>query len=91
MIYLSVHTWSIHNVNLSELALFGSGIFFGGAVDHTILAAKGSEIPHYGVHSGIMGNWAFAGLDFGLAISLYIFYRRLAKKTAVSPLVSRVY
>lgn len=64
----------------SELALFGSGIFFGGAVDHIILATKGSETTPYGVHSGIMGNWALAGLDIGLAVTLYILHRRLANK-----------
>ncbi len=69
-------------MNRSELALFGSGIFFGGAVDHVILAAKGSEITPYGVHSDIVGNWMFAGLDLGLAVSLYILYRWLVKKMA---------
>ncbi len=76
-------------MNWSELALFGSGIFFGGAVDHIILAAKESEITPYGVHSGIMGNWALAGFDFGLAVSLYVLHRRLAE-TALS-FVSRVH
>jgi hypothetical protein len=66
-------------MNLSELALFGAGIFFGGAVDHFILAVKGSETTPYGIHSGITGNWMLAGLDFGLAVSLYIVHRRLAK------------
>ena len=82
--------WSIQNMGRSELALFGSGIFFGGAVDHVILAAKGSEITPYGVHSGIIGNWALAGLDFGLAVSLYVLHRRLTKKTSL-PVASRVH
>jgi hypothetical protein len=47
-----------------------------------ILAAKGSEITPYGVHSGIIGNWALAGLDLGLAIVLYVLYRWLVKKMA---------
>jgi hypothetical protein len=63
----------------SKLALFVSGLFFGGAIDHVILALMGSDITPYGVHSGILGNWALAGLDIGLTVLLYLGHRRLEK------------
>ena len=33
----------------SKLTLFVSGIFFGGAIDHVILAAMGQRLTPYGV------------------------------------------
>jgi len=35
----------------SKIALFLSGLFFGGAIDHPILALTDSEYTPYGVHS----------------------------------------
>lgn len=64
------------------MALFLSGLFFGGAIDHAILAVKGSETTPYGVRSGIMGNWALAGVDLSLAVILYVLHRWLANKIA---------
>ncbi len=66
-------------MNGSKLALFVSGLFFGGAIDHVILAVMGSDITPYGVRSGIGGNWALAGLDIGLTVLLYFAHRRLEK------------
>jgi len=66
-------------MNGSKLALFLSGLFFGGAIDHVILAVMGSDITPYGVRSGRGGNWALAGLDLGLTVLLYFAHRRLEK------------
>lgn len=67
-------------MNWQKTALFLSGLFFGGAIDHAILAVKGSETTPYGVRSGIIGNWALAGVDLSLAIILYVLDRWLAKE-----------
>ena len=69
-------------MNWQKTALFLSGLYFGGAIDHVILALKGSETTPYGVHSGIIGNWAFAGVDLSLAAVLYVLHRWLAKELA---------
>lgn len=66
----------------SKLALFASGFFFGGAVDHVILALMDSNVTPYGIHSGIIGNWLLASLDAGLTIFLYILYRHLEKNSS---------
>jgi hypothetical protein len=67
-------------MNWSKLALFVAGIFFGGAIDHLILAAVGSETTPYGVRSGVAGNWALAGLDLGLTAAMYAWHRWLVRK-----------
>jgi len=36
--------------------LFCSGVFFGGAVDHSILALKGADRTPYGLKSSVAGN-----------------------------------
>ncbi len=64
-------------MNLSEIALFLSGLFFGGAVDHAILAMKRSELTPYGLAFGVKGNWGLAGFDFVLALVSYALHRRL--------------
>ena len=66
-------------MNWSKLALFISGLFFGGAMDHIILAVKGSDITPYGVRAGRLGNWALAGVDFGLKVLWYFLHWRLEK------------
>ena len=58
-------------MNWQKTALFLSGLFFGGAIDHTILALKGSETTPYGVRSGTVGTWALAGVDLSLAACIY--------------------
>jgi hypothetical protein len=60
----------------SKTALFCSGIFFGGAVDHAILALKRVERTPYGFRSGIAGNWALAALDALLAAAFYMLHHR---------------
>jgi len=57
------------SMSRAETALFLSGLFFGGAIDHAILALLRSERTSYGARVGIRGNWALAGLDFFLAVS----------------------
>jgi len=57
-------------VNVSNLALFASGIFFGGALDHAILAAMRRDVTSYGVKAGVSGNWLFAAADLALAALL---------------------
>jgi hypothetical protein len=59
--------------------LFLSGLFFGGALDHAILALKGETRTPYGVAAGVRGNWAFAALDAALALAAYRVSRRLGQ------------
>jgi hypothetical protein len=65
----------------AEVALFLSGLFFGGAMDHAILALLNSERTPYGPRIGIKGNWAFAALDLIIAIIGYVLYRRLSPRS----------
>jgi len=58
-------------VAISKLALFASGIFFGGAADHAILAAMRRDITPYGVTAGVSGNWLLAAADLLAAAMLY--------------------
>lgn len=61
---------------LSKAALFASGIFFGGAIDHAILAAMRRDVTPYGIKSGIAGNWLFAAMDLAVAGVLYRLHTR---------------
>lgn len=56
---------------ISKLALFASGVFFGGAVDHAILAAMRRDVTPYGLKAGVSGNWLFAVADLLAAAVLY--------------------
>lgn len=60
----------------AQAALFCSGVFFGGAIDHSILALKGAHRTPYGLESDVAGNWIFAALDALAAAGLYALYRR---------------
>ena len=55
-----------------KLALFLSGLFFGGGLDHLLFIALDSPTSHYGLHVGVAGQLGFATLDFSLAALLYI-------------------
>jgi hypothetical protein len=68
-------------MTVEKVMLFMSGFFFGGFVDHAILAAAGLEMTPFGVQAGIGGNWILAGLDAGLAVLLYRLHRKAAKGT----------
>jgi hypothetical protein len=63
-------------MNISKLALFLSGLFFGGAIDHVILAVIGQRVTPYGVVAGVSGNWALAALDLALTLVLLWVHRR---------------
>jgi hypothetical protein len=54
-----------------KLALFLSGLFFGGGLDHLIFIAMNSPISHYGLHVGVSGQLGFAALDFSIAAVLF--------------------
>lgn len=64
------------SVKVSKTALFLSGLFFGGAIDHVILAVLGRELTPYGVRSGVVGNWMLGGFDLMLAAGLYRIHNR---------------
>src|SRR5947207_11143789 len=55
----------------SKAALFASGVFFGGAVDHAILVAMRRDVTPYGVKAGVSGNLLFAVADLIVADVLY--------------------
>jgi hypothetical protein len=59
----------------STFALFLSGLFAGGAIDHLILAGMGQPLTPYGVAVGVGGNWALAGLDVVLTVGCLAGYR----------------
>jgi len=56
---------------VSKAALFGSGLFFGGAIDHVILAAMGRGVTPYGLVAGVSGNWALGAMDLLVAGVLF--------------------
>lgn len=60
----------------SRLALFLSGFFFGGGLDHLIFIAMRSPTSHYGLSLGIPGQLGFAVLDLGLSTLLYALHVR---------------
>jgi hypothetical protein len=63
-------------MNRATVSLFLSGLFFGGALDHVILALRGATETHYGIAAGVAGNWAFAAFDIVVTIALYLLHRR---------------
>jgi hypothetical protein len=66
------------SVRFPGMFVFLSGVFFGGALDHAILAARRSPRTPYGVEVGVAGNWALAGLDLALAAGAYAMHRHLS-------------
>jgi hypothetical protein len=63
---------------VSRAALFCSGMFAGGAMDHAILALTRKQHTPYGVRASAAGNWLFAAFDAALALGTYALYRRLS-------------
>lgn len=61
----------------SNAALFASGVFFGGAVDHAILVAMRRDVTPYGVKAGVSGNLLFAVADFIVAGVLYRLHTKM--------------
>jgi hypothetical protein len=49
-----------------KLALFLSGLFFGGGLDHLLFIALDSLTSHYGLQLGVPGQLGFAALDLAL-------------------------
>jgi hypothetical protein len=64
-------------MNWRKIALFLSGLFFGGAIDHVILALMNSPFTPFGISRGVIGNWGFAALDVVLAALFYAWHRFL--------------
>ncbi len=62
---------------IANLALFLSGLFAGGVLDHGLLALQGSEVTSYQIHVGVTGNWGFALMDGTIAVLLFLLHRRL--------------
>lgn len=60
----------------SNAALFASGLFFGGAIDHAILAAMRRDVTPYGVKVGVSANWLLALADLAIAGMLYQIHAR---------------
>jgi hypothetical protein len=73
----------------NNAALFCSGIFFGGAVDHAVLALRRENRTPYGVNAGVAANWAFAVLDVAVATAFYAAHRRAASVYARRAKVER--
>lgn len=61
-------------MNLGLTSLFLAGFFFGGAVDHVILAIMNSPFTAYGIRSGVGGNWLLALLDLLIALGMYLLF-----------------
>jgi hypothetical protein len=81
-------------MSLSKAALFASGVFFGGAIDHAILAAMRRDRTPYGIRSSVAGNWLFAAADLALAAVLYHLHTTeesaaLVRGTSVPPATAR--
>ncbi len=64
-------------MNWRKISLFLSGLFFGGAIDHVILALMNSPFTPYGLQLGVIGNWGLAVLDTVLAALLYALHHSL--------------
>ena len=62
-------------VNWGKISLFLSGLFFGGAIDHVILAIMNDPLTPYGLKLGVIGNWGLAALDLVLAALLYAWHQ----------------
>ena len=67
---------------LPKLALFLSGLFFGGALDHILFIVFDSPTSHYGLQIGTAGQLGFATLDVSLAVLLYVLHGRWAPLAA---------
>jgi hypothetical protein len=62
-----------------NLALFLSGLFFGGGLDHLVFIALKSPTSHYGLQLGVGGQFGFAVLDFAVAVLLYTLHARWSR------------
>ena len=69
----------------AKASLFLSGVFFGGALDHVLLALRGEAETHYGLQAGVAGNWAFAVFDLAVTTGLYLLHRQLERRVSLTP------
>jgi len=70
----------VTHIDWQKIALFASGIFFGGALDHLILAVMRNPSSPYTVRVGVIGNWLLGALDALIAGSLYALHRWLERR-----------
>lgn len=68
--------------SVAMLALFLSGLFGGGVLDHGLLALQGSEVTSYNIHVGVAGTWAFMLMDGAIALGLFLLHRQWIKETS---------
>jgi hypothetical protein len=69
---------------MAKAAVFLAGVFFGGAIDHVILAAARRTETPYGLRSGVAGNWALAALDVALSAICWWAHRAFERRAAFS-------
>jgi len=62
----------------SKVALFLSGSFCCGAVDHGIASLAGRTVTPYGIHVGVLGNYRLFAFDLAMTVLLLWLHRRLA-------------
>jgi len=67
-------------VPFSKIALFFSGSFCCGAIDHGIAAVADHTVTPYGIHVGVAGNWALFAFDVAMTALLLWVHRRLEVK-----------
>jgi hypothetical protein len=60
--------------NAGMRAYFLSGLFFGGAMDHSILALRKKKTTPNDVKVGVKGNWLVSLFDVFLAVLLFSHY-----------------
>jgi hypothetical protein len=63
--------------NWSKVALWLSGSFCCGAVNHTFAGVQGRTETPYGIHLGVTGNWALFAFDLMMTVLLLWLHRRL--------------
>jgi hypothetical protein len=67
-------------VTISKLLIFLAGFFFGGGIDHVILAMAGRGDTPYGVNVGVLGNWMMAILDLALTTAAWVVHLRIEQR-----------
>ena len=68
------------HVSWSKVALFFSGSFCCGAVNHAFASMQGRTETPYGIHLGVAGNWALLAFDVAMTVLLLWLHRRRAIK-----------
>jgi len=68
------------SLNWSKVALWLSGSFCCGAVNHTFAGVQGRTETPYGIHLGVAGNWALFAFDVAMTLLLLWLHYRLERK-----------